>query len=115
MIVRPDRFVFRQQWSEAVRLGMRHNDSVKRISCPGFSERYLRNDRERVIAGESVEFVHQGNTIRLVIPEHSSSKLDRLTPRQISNPDMTEKEHRAAERKMQAEILAEMQKDWAEI
>jgi len=70
---------------------------------------------ERVIAGESVEFTHQGTTIRLVIPEGPSSKLDRLTPRQVTNPDMTEKQHRAAERKMQAEMLAEMEKDWAEI
>ena len=70
---------------------------------------------ERVIAGESVEFTHRGTTIQLVIPEDSSSKLARLTPRQITNPDMTEKQHRAAERKMHEEILAEMEKDWAEI
>lgn len=70
---------------------------------------------EKVIAGGSVEFVHRGNTIRLVMPEGPSSKLDRLTPRQITNPDMTDQQHRAVERKLQAEILAEMQKDWAEI
>ena len=70
---------------------------------------------ERAIAGESVEFTHQGKTIRLVIPEGSSSRLDRLTPRQITNLDMTEKQHRVTERRMQAEILAEMEKDWAEI
>jgi antitoxin (DNA-binding transcriptional repressor) of toxin-antitoxin stability system len=70
---------------------------------------------ERVIAGESVEFVHRGATIRLVVPEGRSSKLDRLTPRQITNPGMTEEEHRAADRKLQAEILGEMEKDWAEL
>jgi antitoxin (DNA-binding transcriptional repressor) of toxin-antitoxin stability system len=70
---------------------------------------------EKVIAGESVEFVHQGATIRLVVPEGRSSKLDRLTARTITNPDMTGKQHRAAERKMQADMLAEMQKDWAEL
>lgn len=70
---------------------------------------------ERVIAGESVEFVHLGTTIRLVVPEGRSSRLDRLTRRTISNPDMTEKQHRAAERKMRTEMLAEMEKDWAEI
>jgi len=70
---------------------------------------------ERVIAGETVEFSHQGATIRLVVPEGASSKLDRLTPRQITNPGMTEKHHRAAQRKMQADMLAEMEKDWAEI
>ena len=70
---------------------------------------------ERVIAGESVEFVHRGTTIRLVVPEGPASKLDRLTPRQITNTALTEDEHRAAERKLRAEILAEMEKDWAEI
>jgi antitoxin (DNA-binding transcriptional repressor) of toxin-antitoxin stability system len=70
---------------------------------------------ERVIAGESVEFVHQGTTIRLIIPEVRSSKLDRLTPRQISNPEMAEDEQRAAERKLQVEIHAELEKDWSEI
>ena len=70
---------------------------------------------EKVIAGETVEFVHQGTTVRLVIPEHPASKLDRLTPLQISNPDMSEKKHRTAERKLQAEMWAEIEKDWADI
>jgi antitoxin (DNA-binding transcriptional repressor) of toxin-antitoxin stability system len=71
---------------------------------------------EKVIAGESVEFVHQGTTIRLVVPEGSnSSKLDRLTPRQITNPEMSEKDHQVAQRRMQAEMLTEIEKDWAEI
>ena len=71
---------------------------------------------ERVIAGESVEFVHHGITIRLVVPEDSSSsRLDRLTPAQISNPEMTAAQRRSAGRKMDAEIGAELEKDWAEI
>jgi antitoxin (DNA-binding transcriptional repressor) of toxin-antitoxin stability system len=67
---------------------------------------------EKVIAGETVEFVHSGTTIRLVVPESRSSRLDRLTPRTITNPSMTDKQHRAAERKMKAEMLAEMERDW---
>ena len=70
---------------------------------------------EKVIAGESVEFVHLGTTIRLVVPEGRSSRLDRLTRRRIANPDMTYKQHRVAERKLRAEILADMEKDWAGI
>ena len=70
---------------------------------------------ERVIAGETVEFVHQGTTVRLVIPEQRSSKLDRLTPRQITNPGMTDKQHRVAERKLQSEMWAEIERDWKEI
>jgi antitoxin (DNA-binding transcriptional repressor) of toxin-antitoxin stability system len=78
--------------------------------------RNLFNLVERVIAGETVEFVHRGATVRLVIPEGSApSKLDRLTPRQTTNPKMTEKQQRAAEKKLQAEMWAEMEKDWAEI
>ena len=71
---------------------------------------------ERVIAGETVEFVHQGTTVRLVIPERSvPSKLDRLTPRQTANPNVTERQQRAAEKKLQAEMWADIEKDWAEI
>jgi antitoxin (DNA-binding transcriptional repressor) of toxin-antitoxin stability system len=70
---------------------------------------------ERVIAGETVEFVHQGTTVRLVIPERQKSKLDRLTPRQITNPNMTESEQRAAEAKLREEMFAEMEKDWSDI
>ena len=70
---------------------------------------------DKVIGGETVEMVHRGVTIRLVIPESRSSRLDRLTPRQITNPRMTEKEQRAAEKQLQADIQAEWQKDWSEI
>jgi antitoxin (DNA-binding transcriptional repressor) of toxin-antitoxin stability system len=71
---------------------------------------------DRVIAGETVEFVHHGATVRLVVPEGSApSKLDRLTPRQTANPNMKEKQRRAAERKLQADMWAEIEKDWAEI
>jgi antitoxin (DNA-binding transcriptional repressor) of toxin-antitoxin stability system len=69
---------------------------------------------EQVIAGESVEFVHRGTTIRLVVPK-AQSRLDRLTPRTITNPQMTEKQHRAAERKLKAEMLAEMERDWVDL
>jgi antitoxin (DNA-binding transcriptional repressor) of toxin-antitoxin stability system len=70
---------------------------------------------ERVISGETVEFVHNGTTIRLIVPEgQSSSKLDRLTPRQTTNP-MSEKQQRAAEKKLQAEMWAEIEKDWSAI
>ena len=66
---------------------------------------------DRVIAGETVEFTHQGTTIRLVVPEARSSRLDRLTQRQITNPDVPEE----AERKLQAEMWSEIEKDWAEL
>jgi antitoxin (DNA-binding transcriptional repressor) of toxin-antitoxin stability system len=70
---------------------------------------------ERVIAGESVEFVHQGTTIRLVVPEGRLAKLDRLTQRQISNPEMGDEQQQSAERKMQAEMLAAIESDWTDI
>jgi antitoxin (DNA-binding transcriptional repressor) of toxin-antitoxin stability system len=71
---------------------------------------------ERVIAGETVEVVHQGATVRLVITEGSApSKLRRLTPRQTANAKMTEKQQRAAEKKLQTAMWAEIEKDWAGI
>jgi antitoxin (DNA-binding transcriptional repressor) of toxin-antitoxin stability system len=69
---------------------------------------------EQAIAGESVEFVHRGTTIRLVVPK-AQSRLDRLTPRTITNPRMAEKQKRAAERKLKAEMLAEMERDWSDL
>lgn len=65
---------------------------------------------ERALAGESVEFVYQGSTIRLS-PQIRPSRLDRLTPRQITNPEVTEE----AERNLQAEMMLEMERDWADI
>jgi antitoxin (DNA-binding transcriptional repressor) of toxin-antitoxin stability system len=69
---------------------------------------------EQVIAGESVEFVHKGTTIRLVVPK-AQSRLDRLTPRTITNPLMTGKQDRAAERKLKTEMLAGMERDWSDL
>jgi hypothetical protein len=42
-------------------------------------------------------------------------RLDRLTPRVITNPAMTAEQHRAAQRRPEAEMLAEMERDWAEL
>jgi antitoxin (DNA-binding transcriptional repressor) of toxin-antitoxin stability system len=66
---------------------------------------------ERAIAGETVEFVHRDHTIRLVIPEGRTSRLARLTPRQITNPDAPED----AERMLQTEMWKEIEMDWAEL
>ena len=77
--------------------------------------RDLFNLVDRVIAGETIEFRHRGTTIRLVVPESRSSRLDRLTPRQVTNPKMTNKEQRAAEKRMRAEMFAEIERDWAEL
>jgi hypothetical protein len=48
----------------------------------------------------------------LVVPEGRSSKLYRLTPRKIVNPEVTEKDE-TAERQMRQEMLAETEKDGA--
>jgi antitoxin (DNA-binding transcriptional repressor) of toxin-antitoxin stability system len=71
---------------------------------------------DRVIAGETVEFDHHGTTVRLVIPPESRrSKLDRLTPRQAANPQLTERQQRDAEKRLQTEMWAEIENDWSEI
>jgi antitoxin (DNA-binding transcriptional repressor) of toxin-antitoxin stability system len=66
---------------------------------------------ERAIAGETVEFVHRDTMIRLVVPEAPLTKLDRLTPRQITNPRAPED----AEQKLKAEMWQEIEQDWAEL
>ena len=58
-----------------------------------------------------MEFTNQGTTIRPVTPEAPPSRLDRLTPRQITNPQAPED----AERKFPTEMWAEIEKDWAEL
>jgi len=42
-------------------------------------------------------------------------KLNRLTPLQVANPNLTARQQRALERKLAAEMLAEMMKDWRQI
>jgi antitoxin (DNA-binding transcriptional repressor) of toxin-antitoxin stability system len=91
-----------------------YNNSGMTVTIPEFRNNLFKLV-ERVIAGESVEFTHHGTTIRLVVPEGHSSKVDRLTPRRITNPKFKEKEHRAAERKLRAEMWAQIEGDWAEI
>lgn len=70
---------------------------------------------DKVLAGDTVEFVYRNSRIQLIVPENPVSKLDRLTPRQVVNSKLTEKEHQAAERKLREDIQAELEKDWAEI
>jgi prevent-host-death family protein len=70
---------------------------------------------EKVIAGETVEVTHRGTTIRIVVPERRTSRLERLTPRTVTNPELTEAQQLEAERKLRTEMLAEMEKDWAEL
>jgi len=70
---------------------------------------------DRVIAGETVEFVYRDSRIQLIVPENPVSKLDRLTPRAIVNSNLTEEEHQATDRKLREDIQAELEKDWAEI
>lgn len=93
---------------------MVYNQDMKAVSITEF-RKDLFQLAEKVIAGETVEFVHKGVTIRLVLPEVRSSKLDRLTPRTITNPAMSEEEQREAEQKLQAEMLAEMERDWVDL
>jgi hypothetical protein len=49
------------------------------------------------------------------VPEGHLDKLDRLTPRQISNPEMSDEEQQLAEKKMQSEMLAAIESDWKQI
>ena len=65
----------------------------------------------RVIAGETIEFTHQGTTIRLVVPEHHLSRLGRLTQKQIINPEVSAE----AEQELKTDMWKEIERDWAEL
>jgi antitoxin (DNA-binding transcriptional repressor) of toxin-antitoxin stability system len=70
---------------------------------------------DKAIAGESVEFVHKGVVLRITAVEQSASKLERLTPRQFVNPDLSDEEHRTAEQQLKDAMFREMERDWAEL
>ena len=55
-----------------------------------------------------------GGRVRLVA-EAQGSKLDRLTPKQIANPEFSEADQEEASRKLFAEMRQEWEKDWAEL
>ena len=63
----------------------------------------------------TLQDVSRENLYRREVPEGRPSKLDRLTQRQITNPDMTADEQHEVERKMKADMMAAMEKDWAEL
>jgi antitoxin (DNA-binding transcriptional repressor) of toxin-antitoxin stability system len=65
---------------------------------------------ERARQGEEVLLTHKGDRYRL-IAEDSPSKLDRLTPMQVFNPDSSE----ADEERMKAETYTEWLKSWDEL
>jgi antitoxin (DNA-binding transcriptional repressor) of toxin-antitoxin stability system len=68
----------------------------------------------QVLEGDDVEVAHKGQTIRLVLAT-SGSKLSRLTPAQIFNPDISDEEHAHASRELFAEMQREWEKDWSEL
>jgi hypothetical protein len=68
----------------------------------------------KALNGDVVEVAYNRKTIRLV-PETQGSKLDKLTPARIFNPDFSEKDHRRASRELSAEMQREWEKDWAEL
>jgi len=69
---------------------------------------------EKALTGDLVEVAYKGRTIRL-IAETQGSKLDRLTPAQIANPEFSEADQEKARRKLLAEMQQEWEKDWAEL
>lgn len=69
---------------------------------------------ELALDGDVVEVIHHGRTVRLV-PERQGSKLDRLTPATIFNPDFSEEDHARASRELFAEMEREWAKDWSEV
>src|SRR5580658_8034434 len=69
---------------------------------------------DKALNGDLVEVTHKGKTIRLV-PEAHPSKLDRLTPARILNPNFSPRDHKKASRELLAEMQREWEKDWSEL
>jgi len=68
----------------------------------------------KALNGDVVEVAYNGKTIRLV-PGVEESKLDRLTPARIFNPEFSGKDHQRASRELSAEMQREWEKDWSEL
>jgi antitoxin (DNA-binding transcriptional repressor) of toxin-antitoxin stability system len=65
----------------------------------------------RALDGETISVVHKGRRFRIVPEVDPSTRFDRLTPLQIINPNYPDLD----DADLKAEILAEMESDWAEI
>ncbi len=65
---------------------------------------------DKAKAGEEVLVTHKGSQFRIV-PEKPVSKLSRIKPIQVMNPDWTEADDERADKEMWAEIEA----DWDEL
>jgi len=69
---------------------------------------------DEALKGAVVKVVYKGQTIRLVL-ENPGSKLDRLTPVQISNPGLSREDHARASKQLATEMQFELECDWAEL
>jgi prevent-host-death family protein len=88
-------------------------NSIMKVTISDFRKNLFKLVDE-VLAGDNVEILHKGKTIRLV-SQIQESKLDRLTPAQILNPDLSGERHARADRELFAETEREWEKDWSEL
>jgi antitoxin (DNA-binding transcriptional repressor) of toxin-antitoxin stability system len=65
----------------------------------------------QAMAGVDVYVTHKGRRFRIVPDEPPSSRLSRITPLEIINPESSEDDERA----LQEEMRAAWEKDWAEL
>jgi len=69
---------------------------------------------DKVLEGEQVEILHKGKTIRLV-PKLQGSKLDRITPAQFCDPELTLEEYARIKRERLAEMGRLWEKKWSDL
>jgi antitoxin (DNA-binding transcriptional repressor) of toxin-antitoxin stability system len=69
---------------------------------------------DQALNGDVVEVAYKGSTVRLV-RQYQGSKLDKLTPAAISNPQFSAEDHENASRELFAEMQREWEKDWSEL
>jgi hypothetical protein len=83
------------------------------VTISNFRKNLLRF-MDQALDGDAVEVKYKGQTIRLV-REAKGSKLDKLTPARIFNPDFSADDHLRASRELFAAMQAEWEKDWSEL
>jgi len=67
----------------------------------------------RAQRGETIAVTYNGDRFRIVPERSPETRFDRLTPLQITNPEMPGVDDEAANEAMKAEILAAWEQKWA--
>jgi antitoxin (DNA-binding transcriptional repressor) of toxin-antitoxin stability system len=69
----------------------------------------------QALDGEEVWFTHKGRRIKIVPEDQPTSRLSRITPIEIVNPELPNLDDAARKAQMMAEMEKAWEKDWEEL